>query len=64
MGIECVIEKSALPMIKRNRKSGTTDEKKTTNSRSIRTLGEKENCKYLGLFKAHTIKQEEMKVKS
>ena len=31
--------------------------------KKIRTLGEKENYKYLGVFEANTIKQMEMKEK-
>ena len=33
------------------------------NQKNIKTLGEKENCKYLGILEVNTIKQVEMKEK-
>ena len=40
-----------------------TDEMELPNHDKIRTLGENETCKYLGIFEANTIKQVEMKEK-
>ena len=42
-------------------KRETTEGIKLLSQESIRTLGEKENYKYLGILKADAIKKEEMK---
>ena len=40
-----------------------TEEMETPNQEKIRTLGEKETYRYLGILKADTIKQVEIKEK-
>ena len=60
--MEFGIVKCILPIIKsekRERKEG----KELTNPKGIRTMGEKENCKYLRILEVDTIKQAEMKEK-
>ena len=45
-------------------KQHNTDEMKLPNQDKIRTLGEKETNKYLGILEADTIKQEKIKEKN
>ena len=60
--MEFVIEKCAM-LIMKNRKRQITERKELPNQESIKTLGEKENCKYRGLLEAGTIKEAVMKEK-
>ena len=55
-------EKFAM-LIKKNSKRHLTDGMELPNQDKIRTLGEKETDKYLGILEADTIKQVEMKDK-
>ena len=56
--MEYDIEKYAMLIIK-SRKQQTTEGIELPNQNKIRTLGEKETYKYLGLFQAATIEQAE-----
>ena len=47
----------------RSWKQQMTEETEPPNQEKIRTLGEKETCKYLGILETDTIKQAEMKEK-
>ena len=49
--------------LKKNSKSQITEEIELLNQEKIRTLGKKENYKYLGILEVDTIKQAEMKEK-
>ena len=60
--MEFGIEKGAMLAVK-SRKRYLTDEMKLPNQDKIRTLGEKETYKYLGILEADTIKKVEMKDK-
>ena len=55
-------EKCAM-LIKKNRKRQMTELIELPNKENIRTLEEKETNKYMGIFKANTIKHVEMKEK-
>ena len=57
-----IIEKCAL-LVMKSGKRHLTDGMKLLSQDKIRTLGEKETCKYLGILEADTIKQVEMKDK-
>ena len=57
------IEKCAL-LIMKNGKRHLTDGMELPNQEKIRTLREKETYKYLGILKADTIKQQDMKEKN
>ena len=56
------IEKLAL-LIMKSRKRHMTEAMELQNQNKIRTLGEKETYKYLGILEADTIKQVKMKKK-
>ena len=60
--MEFVIEKCAMLVMKTG-KSHMTDGMKLPNHDKIRTLGEKETYKYLGVLEADTLKQVELKDK-
>ena len=60
--MEFSIEKCAMLVMKSGERH-FTDGMELTNQDKIRTFGEKETYKYLGILKADTIKQEKMKEK-
>ena len=62
VGGEFGIEKCAM-LIMKSWKQHMTDRIELSNQEKIRTLGEKETYKYLGILEADTIKQMEMKEK-
>ena len=62
IGMEFSIEKCAM-LIMKSGKRHMTDGMELPNHDKIRTLGEKETYKYLGILEADTIKQVEMKDK-
>ena len=62
IGIESGIEKCAMLVMKRGKRH-LTDGMELPNQDKIRTLAENEIYKYLGILKADTIKQAEMKNK-
>ena len=62
IGMEFGIEKCAMLVMKRGKRH-MTEGMKLPNQDKIRTLGEKETYKYLGILEADTIKQVEMKDK-
>ena len=59
---DITIEKCAL-LVMKSGKRHLTDGMELTNQDKIRTLGEKETYKYLGIMEVDTIKQVEMKEK-
>ena len=61
IGMEFGIEKCAM-LVMKNVKRYLTDAMELSNQGKIRTLGENEVIKYLGILEADTIKQVEMKV--
>ena len=61
--MEFGIEKCAM-FIMKNWKRWITEEIKLPNQGRIRTLGEKENYKYLGMLEVDTIKQVETNAKN
>ena len=62
IGVEFGIEKCAM-LIMKSGKQHMTNEMELLNKEKIRTLGEKESYKYLGILEDDTIKQVEMKEK-
>ena len=60
--MEFGIEKCAM-LVMKSGKGHITDGMEQPNQDKIRTFSEKETCKYLGIFEADTIKQQEMKEK-
>ena len=50
-------------LIMRSRKRQITEGRKLPNQEELKTLGEKEICKYLGILEADTMKHAEMKEK-
>ena len=60
--MEFGIEKCDM-LVMKSGKWHLTDGMELPNQDKIRTLGEKETYKYLGILEAHTIKQVEMKEK-
>ena len=60
--MEFVIEKCAVLLMKSGKRH-MTDRMELPNQDKIRTLGENETYKYLGILEADTIKQVEMKEK-
>ena len=62
IGMEFGIEKYAM-LVMKNGKRHMTDRMELPNHEKIRTLGENETYKYLGILEAETIKQVEMKDK-
>ena len=60
--MEFMIEKCAMLVMKSGIRH-LTDRMELSNQDNIRTLGEKETYKYLGILEADTIKQVEMKEK-
>ena len=62
IGMEFSIEKCAM-LVMKSGKRHITDGMELPNQNKIRTLGEKETYKYLGILEADTIKQVEMKDK-
>ena len=62
IGMEFCLEKCAMHVMKSG-KWHMTDEMELPNQDKIRTLGENETYKYLGILEADTIKQVEMKDK-
>ena len=62
IGMEFGIENCAILVIKSSKRH-LTDGMELRNQDKIRTLGEKETYKYLGILEADTIKQVEMKEK-
>ena len=62
IGKEFGIEECAMLIIK-GEKRHITEGIELPNQEKIRTLGEKETYRYLGILEADTIKQEEMKEK-
>ena len=60
--MEFVIEKCAMQVMKSGKRH-LTDGMEIPNQDKIRTLGEKETYKYLGILEADTIKQEKIKEK-
>ena len=62
IGMEFVIEKYAM-LARKSGKQHLTDGMELPSQDKIRTLGEKETYKYLGILEANTIKQVEMKDK-
>ena len=62
IGMRFSIEKGAMLVIK-SEKRHLTDRIELPNQNEIRTLGEKETYKYLGILEADIIKQVEMKEK-
>ena len=63
MGVEFGIEKFAM-LIMRSGKGQMTEGIELPNQKRIRTLGEKETYKYLGILEVYTFKQAEMKEKN
>ena len=63
IGMEFGIEKCAMLVIKSGKRH-LTEGMELPNQDKIRTLGEKETYKYLGILEDETIKQVEMKEKS
>ena len=61
VGMEFGIEKCAMLVIKGGKRHDRRN--RTANSRKIRTHGEKETYRYLGILETDTIKQMEMKEK-
>ena len=62
IGIQLAIEKCAM-LVMKSGKRHKTDGMELPNHNKIRTLGENETFKYLGILEADTIKQVEMKDK-
>ena len=62
IGMEFGIEKCAMLVMKRGKRQ-LTDGMELPNQDKIKTLAENETYKYLGILKADTIKQGEMKEK-
>ena len=62
IGMESAIEKCAM-LIMKSGKRHLTNGMELPNQEKIRSLGEKETYKYLGILEADTIKQVEMKEK-
>ena len=62
IGMEFGIEKCAM-LVMKSGKRHMTDGMELPNHDKIRTLGENETCKYLGILEADTIKQMQMKDK-
>ena len=62
IGMGFGIEKYPM-LVMKSSKRYLTDRIELPNQHKIRTLGEKETYKYLGILEADTIKQEEMKEK-
>ena len=62
IGMELGIEKWAMPITK-NRKLQMTEEIELSTQEKIRTLGEKETYKYLGILEEDTVKLAKMKEK-
>ena len=62
IGMEFGIEKCVM-LVMKSRKRHPTDRMELPNQDKIKKLGEKETYKYLGVLKADTIKQVEMKEK-
>ena len=62
IGMEFGIEKCALPVMNGGKRH-MTDGIELPNQDKIRTLGENETYKYLGILEADTVKQVEMKDK-
>ena len=62
IGMEFSIEKCAM-LIRKNEKRYMTEGMELPKQEKIRTLGEKETYKYLGILEVDTIKQVEMKEK-
>ena len=62
IGIEFGIEKCAMLVMKRGKRH-LTDGIELSNQDKIRTLGENDTYKYLGILKADTIKQVENETK-
>ena len=62
IGVEFGIKKCAM-LVRKSSKRHLTDGMELPNQEKIRTFGEKETCKYLGILKADTIKQVVMKEK-
>ena len=62
IGMEFVIEKCAM-LVMKSGKRHLTDGMELPNQDKIRTLGEKETYKYLGILEPETVKQVEMKEK-
>ena len=62
IGMECGIEKCTM-LVMKSGKRHLTDRMELPNHDKIRTLGEKDTFKYLGILEAETIKQVEMKEK-
>ena len=62
LGMEFGIEKGAM-LVMKSSKRHLTDGMELSNQDKITTLGENETYKYLGILKADTIKQVEMKDK-
>ena len=60
--MEFGIEKCAT-LIKKKQQRETTERVELPNQESLKTLGEKENCKYLGILEADTIKKTDIKKK-
>ena len=60
IGMEFSMDKYIMLVMKRDTRH-PTDWMELTNQDKIRTVGEKETCKYLGLLEAYTIKHLEMK---
>ena len=60
IGMEFGIEKCAMLVIKKGKKE-ITEGIELPSQEKIRSLGEKENYKYLGILEADTVKQNEMK---
>ena len=60
--MEFAIEKLAISVMKSSQRN-MTDGIELPKQDKIRTLGEKETCKYLDILEADTTKQEEMKEK-
>ena len=63
IGIEFIIEKCTT-LVMKSGKRHMTKGMEQPNQGNIRTLGEKETYKYLGILEADTIKQMEMKEKN
>ena len=63
IGMEFGIEK-CLMLVKKSGKRHLTDGMEIPNQDKIRTLGQKETYKYLGILEADAIKQVEMKEKN
>ena len=63
IGIEFGIKKFAMLAMKSGKRHFTVG-MELPNQNKIRTFGEKESFKYLGIFEAYTIKQVEMKEKN